>query len=180
MTGSPTSFEVVAERSAILIRARSNVGPIEFATTRIAGTIGAAIQGSTIDLTSGVACRLEIDVDSLRSGSSLYDAELHRRVDSRFFPLAVLELQGSERLAAADLFQVSGELTFHGVTRSLTGVVDLSIASGHKLVITGEQVVDIRDFDISSPTLLMLKIYPDVRVYLHLEAESDPEDPVRA
>jgi hypothetical protein len=39
------------------------------------------------------------------------------------------------------------------------------------LSITGEQVVDIRDFDITSPTVLMLRIYPDVVVKLYLEAE---------
>ena len=36
---------------------------------------------------------------------------------------------------------------------------------------TGEQVVDIRDFDIASPTVLMLRIYPDVVVKLYVEAE---------
>ena len=41
-------------------------------------------------------------------------------------------------------------------------------------VITGEQVLDIRDFAIPSPTVLMLRIYPDVRVRLQVEAE--PED----
>ena len=39
------------------------------------------------------------------------------------------------------------------------------------LSITGEQVIDIRDFDITSPTVLMLRIYPDVVVKLYLEAE---------
>ena len=38
---------------------------------------------------------------------------------------------------------------------------------------TGEEVVDIRDFGIASPTVLMLRIYPDVRVRLHVEAEPE-------
>ena len=40
-----------------------------------------------------------------------------------------------------------------------------------RLVVTGDHVFDIRDFDIVSPTVLMLRIYPDVRVRLHVEAE---------
>ena len=40
-----------------------------------------------------------------------------------------------------------------------------------RLSVTGEQVVDIRDFDIISPSVLMLRIYPDVVVKLYLEAE---------
>jgi hypothetical protein len=38
---------------------------------------------------------------------------------------------------------------------------------------------DIRDFDIASPTVLMLRIYPDVLVQLQVEAEPmDPAGPV--
>jgi hypothetical protein len=36
--------------------------------------------------------------------------------------------------------------------------------------VTGEQVFDVRDFDMSLPTMPLLKIYPDVRVHLHVEA----------
>jgi hypothetical protein len=39
------------------------------------------------------------------------------------------------------------------------------------LVVRGEQVVDIRDFGVVSPTVLMLRIYPDVVVGLQVEAE---------
>jgi hypothetical protein len=43
--------------------------------------------------------------------------------------------------------------------------------SESRLLITGEQAFDIRDFAVPSPTVLMLRIYPDVRVQLHAEAE---------
>jgi hypothetical protein len=46
--------------------------------------------------------------------------------------------------------------------------------ANRRLVITGEQVLDMRDLAIPSPTVLMLRIYPDVRVRLQVEAE--PED----
>ena len=58
------------------------------------------------------------------------------------------------------------------MSRRLQGTVE--IASGlddGRLVVTGDQALDIRDFDIASPTVLMLRIYPDVRVRLHIEAE---------
>ena len=64
-----------------------------------------------------------------------------------------------------------GELTFHGVTRPAEGTVSVEALSDRRLVITGEQVFDIRDFAIPSPTMLMLRIFPDVRVRLHAEAE---------
>ena len=45
------------------------------------------------------------------------------------------------------------------------------------LSVRGEHGFDIRDFDISSPTVLMFRIYPDVMVKLQLEAdlEDSPE-----
>jgi hypothetical protein len=66
---------------------------------------------------------------------------------------------------------LAGELTFHGITRSAEGTVSVDALSNERLVVTGEQVFDIRDFAIPSPTMLMLRIFPDVRVRLHAEAE---------
>ena len=42
-------------------------------------------------------------------------------------------------------------------------------------LIRGEQVVDIRDFGLVSPTVLMLRIYPDVVVGLQVEAELEEQ-----
>ena len=43
--------------------------------------------------------RLEIDVAGLRSGNSLYDAELLRRIDARRFPTAVGRARATARRA---------------------------------------------------------------------------------
>ena len=55
------------------------------------------------------------------------------------------------------------------------GTVSVELAPNDRLVVTGEQVFDIRDFDVPSPTVLMLRIYPDVRVHLHVEANLEEE-----
>jgi hypothetical protein len=59
------------------------------------------------------------------------------------------------------------------VTRPAEGTVSVEELSDSRLVITGEQVFDIRDFALPSPTVLMLRIYPDARVRLHAEAERE-------
>ena len=70
---------------------------------------------------------------------------------------------------------LQGELTFHGISRLVEGTVRVESVSDDRVVISGEQVFDIRDFAVSSPTMLMLRIFPDVRVRLHAEAErSEP------
>ncbi len=74
-------------------------------------------------------------------------------------------------MADGGRYRLAGELDFHGVTRRVEGAVDLAAATDRRLVATGEQVFDIRDYAVPSPTVLMLRIYPDVRVHLHVEAE---------
>ncbi len=63
-----------------------------------------------------------------------------------------------------------GELTFHGISRVAEGTVSVEAVSDDRIAITGEQVFDIRDFAVPSPTMLMLRFFPDVRVRLQVEA----------
>ena len=163
-------FQVVPERSAVLIEARSTVGPITFGATGVVGTIEAHVRDGVVEPHPGPAAHLEIDVASLRSGNGLYDAELLRRIDARRHPLVTLDLHDCAAVGGADHYRLSGEATFHGVTRPLEGTVAVASDGRDTLVVTGEQVFDIRDFDIASPTVLMLRIYPDVLVQLHVEA----------
>jgi len=114
---------------------------------------------------------LTIDVTAFNSGNKLYDAELLRRIDARRFPTASVELRKCAPSGVGSRYRLAGELTFHGVTRPAEGTVQVEAISDRRLIITGEQVFDIRDFAVPSPTVLMLRIYPDVRVHLHAEAE---------
>ncbi len=66
-------------------------------------------------------------------------------------------------------------MTFHGVSRPLDGTVSVMMPSDRSLMVRGEQVVDIRDFGVVSPTVLMLRIYPDVVAGLQIEAEIEDQ-----
>jgi hypothetical protein len=172
-TGAPQRFAVMPDRSVILVEVRSSVGPLSFGAIGIIGSITAAIDDGLIDQVSQPTAHLEIGVDALHCGNRLYDAELHRRIDVRRFPRACLELRQTTAIGSDRRYRLAGEVTLHGVTRSAQGTVHATVNADHTLVITGEQVFDIRDFAIASPTVLMLRIYPDVRVRLHVEAELD-------
>lgn len=175
MGGQRTRFGVNPDRSAVLIEARSNVGPIVFGSTSIDGYIEAAIDegagGDEVLTDPAPAARVTIGLDSLRSGNGLYDAELLRRVDARQYPSTVLELQDAIRIEGSDRYEVTGTLTFHGVSRALAGTVRVTMPDGKTVRIDGEHAFDIREFDIAAPNVLMLRIYPDVRVQLQLEAQ---------
>lgn len=167
-----TSFRVVPDRSTLIIQARSNVGGINWEATGIEGTIDAEVGDDGIDVAAPAHARLEVAVDKLQSGNALYDAELRQRIDARRFPTTVVELSKLDPVTGAR-YRATGDLNFHGITREVMGTVAVEVEGGQRLVIEGEQVFDIRDFDVPSPKILMLKILPDVRVHLLLLAERE-------
>jgi DNA-binding PadR family transcriptional regulator len=171
---APREFRLVPDRSVVLIEVRSTVGPLSFGAIGVRGTIRAAVQDGRVDSDGGVSGRITIEVLGLRSGNGLYDAELLRRIDARRFPTATVELLNCTPSGLDARYHLEGAVTFHGVTRPVRGTVGVGSIADRRLVVTGEQVLDIRDFAIPSPTVLMLRIYPDVRVRLQVEAE--PED----
>jgi DNA-binding PadR family transcriptional regulator len=164
-------FVLDPERSAVLIDARSTVGPICFGTTGVHGSLYAAMGDAGVSTEIPPTGWLTIDMTRLRSGNKLYDAELHRRINSRRFPSAKVELKECTPSAPGWRYRLRGELTFHGITRRTEGTVRIESASDDRIVISGEQAFDIRDFALPSPTMLMLRIFPDVRVRLYAEAE---------
>lgn len=163
-----TRFAVQPERSVVTIEARSSVGPIQWEAAGAEGWVDAELIDGAIDTSVPPKARLELAVRKLQSGNTLYDAELMRRIDARRFPTTVVELTQAARVA--DRYQIAGDVTFHGVTRPVRGSVVAHVEPSGELRVTGEQSFDIRDFRIPSPTILMLKIFPDVRVRLRLEA----------
>ena len=166
-----TSFRIDPDRAALVLVARSNAGPITFGATGIEGSISAAVSDGEVATTVPPVARLEVPVQRLTCGNGLYDAELLRRVDARLFPRAVVELRDASPVGATGRFHVEGVLTFHGVTRSMAGTVAVSFPEPGRMVIEGEQVLDMRHFEITPPAVAMLRIYPEVRVQLHVEAD---------
>ena len=113
---------------------------------------------------------IDIDVNQLQSGNALYDAELRRRIDARRFPIATVELREASTVGAGPRYRLSGDVTFHGVRKQLGGTVDMTLRDPSTIVVTGEQMFDVRDFEITLPAVLQLRIYPDVRIHLRIEA----------
>ena len=163
-------FRLVPDRSVVLIEVRSTVGPISFGALGVTGTIVADLLDGGLRPGTQPSAHIEIRVEGLRSGNGVYDAELLRRIGARRFPVATIDLRSCIPGGSGNHYRLTGDLTFHGVTRPAQGSVTVEVQDSEQLIVTGEQVFDIRDFDIPSPTVLMLRIYPDVRVRLHVEA----------
>lgn len=185
--GHPDRFEVKADRSSLTVEARSNVGPIAFSATSLDGWIDVELQDGLVAKDTMPAARLEVRVSELTSGNAIYDAELLRRVDARRYPVVTVELRSLHHLGEGNCYRVDGDVTLHGITQRVGGVIT---ATAHErlrrsfkrpeqldrsMIVAGAQVFDISGFDMAVPTMPLFKIYPDVRLRLHLEADQTTE-----
>jgi hypothetical protein len=168
-TSARIGYAVQPELSAVLILARSNVGPIELASTAITGMAEASLRDGALDHDQPPSAAINIPVSSLSSGNIRYDREIHRRLDAQRYPTISAELESAQASGSTGL-AVGGSLTIHGMTVNMSGNFDIETLDEYKLRVVGEQTIDIRDFSISLPTTLMLRIYPEVVVQFRLEA----------
>ncbi|HUC05244.1 MAG TPA: YceI family protein [Acidimicrobiales bacterium] len=164
---SPARFAFDRERSYVKIGARSNLHPITTETRGLSGWIEVAVSPEgTLDLDVEVRGRLELSTDRLSSGNRLYDRELHRRIDSRRYP--TIEGQIVRVAPSGGAYLVRGDLSFHGHTRTFEHEMQIRVREDLAIEMTGEYVFDIRQFDMKPPSMLMLKVYPEVSVRVEL------------
>ena len=164
-------YTLIAERSAVLLSVGTSLGPISFGALGLEGFIEAAVLDGEIDPTVPPTAHVELQVARLTSGNSAYDGELRRQIDARRFPTAYVDLHHAAPLdPASRTFRVTGEITLRGVTEPAEGVVVAELPEPGALVVSGEETLNISDFGIPPPSLFMIKIDPDVKLQLHVEA----------
>ncbi|HEV3113660.1 MAG TPA: YceI family protein [Candidatus Binataceae bacterium] len=156
-------FKIIPERSRIWAEARSSLHPIKAESAGVTGYIEIELNGGAPDLKVAPQGRIDVDVESLKTGNVLYDHELPRQLDTRKFPRIRGEILEVTELDAKR-YKVRGNLSLHGVTKTVEGEVTLSVLDDGTFEVEGEKVFDIRDFGLTPPRILMLKVYPDVTV----------------
>jgi len=163
---------LIAERSAVLLKVGTSLGPVSFGANGLDGFIEAAVDGDRIEVDAAPpAAHLELDVIRLTSGNSIYDTELRRQIDARRFPRAYVDLHRARAVDRdSSTFHVSGEITLRGVTVPADGVVVAALPEQELMVVSGEETLNICDFGIPPPSLFMIKIDPEVKLRLYLEA----------
>jgi polyisoprenoid-binding protein YceI len=166
-------YTIVAARSTVWIEARSSVHPIHGEATGLTGHLRLDVKDGRLDLSAPTELHVELPVELLRSGNPLYDREMHRRIEARRYPAITGTARHVVALGPVDRYGVRGDVSFHGVSRTVEGEVQLDAPDEATVIITGERVFDIREFDLEPPRLLMLKVYPDVRVRVRVIAERD-------
>lgn len=163
---------LIPERSAVLVNVSTSLGPVTFGANGVEGFITAAVHDDRIDAEVTPSAHLELLVNRLTSGNSAYDGELHRQIDGRRFPTAYVDLHAVKRVDPAK-FYVHGEVTLRGVTVPAEGMVAVDLPEPGLMVVTGDESLNISDFGIPPPSLFMIKIDPEVKLRLYLEARAE-------
>ncbi len=165
-------FRISPERSELWAEARSTLHPVHIHTAGLEGVVEAEAGDGTTPPRLGMPTHVEVETQRLRSGNGLVDGELQRRLDARKFPRIRAEL----RSIAADgpgTSRLTGELTLHGVTRTMDVEVTIRRLDPRTLQIEGARAIDMRDFGLPPPSFLMFRMQPEVQVRARLVAERE-------
>jgi polyisoprenoid-binding protein YceI len=166
-------FVISPGRSELWAEARSTLHPVRLHTAGLEGIVEAEPGEGTDAPRLGTPTHVEVETQRLRSGNALVDGELQRRLDTRKFPRVRGELTRSAPGSRAGTYRLTGELTLHGVTRTLEVEVTVRQVDPRTLEIEGGRSIDMRDFGLPPPSFLMFKMQPEVQVRARLVAERD-------
>jgi hypothetical protein len=147
--------------------------PITAETRALVGTIDGELDENGVprfELEHGA--RLQLAVETMKSGHRLQDMEMQRRLDVRRYPQIEVVVDRAGQADRPGRYRASVKVTAHGRTRSFDEDFSMRV-EGRRLVIEGEHTFDMRDFDVNPPNFLTLKVHPEVRVRARIVAEQD-------
>ena len=160
-------------RSCVWVSGRSRLHPINTETRGITGWFETATHDDgSLNLDLPVAGELELAVERLTSGNQLYDHELRRRIDARRFPTIAGRVSAIAAGGPHPHYVVTGDISFHGKTRTFEHDMHIEVHE-EGVSLTGDYVFDIREFGMKPPSMLMIRVYPEISVRVELHGDRD-------
>jgi polyisoprenoid-binding protein YceI len=164
-------FRISPQQSELWAEARSSLHPVTVHTTGLEGVVEAELVDGRSALS--MPTHVEVEAQRLRSGNGLVDGELQRRLDVRKFPRIRAEVTRVAPGSKPGTSRLTGELTFHGISRTLDVEVTVRQVDERTLEIEGARAIDMRDFGLPPPSFLMFKMQPEVQVKAKLVAQRE-------
>lgn len=151
---------------------------------KFTGTLSNASGQLTVDPNEPAKAKgsVKVDVATIKTGIDLRDEHTRNEswLDAAKFPTAefvITKVSGVEKLKAGEAVEatVSGKFTLHGVTKDVTtkAKVRWTPADGGKgesLRIVGSFTIKLKDHNVSIPSIVALKVSPDIVVNVDLRA----------
>lgn len=165
-----TRYAVSPTETALTVDARTTLHAVRATASGLSGYVAAAWNAEGgLTLEPAPVMHVEFPIDQVRSGNSLQDREMRKLVDANRFPKVAADLRSLELLSAPNRYKANGEITLVGRSRTYGGDFTI-VRDGESVIVDGELGVDIRDFGLKPPSLLMLKVDPSLRIRLRLVA----------
>ncbi|MCB1248114.1 MAG: YceI family protein [Acidimicrobiales bacterium] len=171
-------YELDPTTSRATVHATSSVHPIT-SSAAVTGWVELTLApDGSVDLDQPVDGWICVALAEMRSGNPLVDREAERRLQVRKHPTMEGRLV-SLAPAAPDgghehHYDGEGELTFRGQTAPLTGGLSVDV-DGDELTLTGDTTLDVTDYGVQPPSLLVIKVHSLVRIELRATARAGGE-----
>ena len=155
-------FTIQSDRSHLKVRARSTLHPIH-GTGPLKGHVDAVIADGKFDLGEPPTGTVQLEIADIRGEDEHFDEEMKRRLDADRYPSIVGVITGAEQKSGG-IYYLTGDLTFHGQTQTVSGDIKVRFRGDRYMQAEGVLQLDIRDFGIKPPKVLMLKVHPEIEV----------------
>ncbi|MEA2638290.1 MAG: hypothetical protein QOE18_1347 [Chloroflexota bacterium] len=164
-------FRVNSSQSSVKVGLRINLHPSHIEANALTGVIECEVddQGRP-RLDQPYSAELSLPVDAIKSGNSIQDREMRRRFDVGRYPTITARVTKGEALEGEGRYRAVAQLSMHGQSREISGEIQLRV-DGTTMTIDGQQVINVKDFGIDPPRLIILKVEPEVDLRVHIVAE---------
>ncbi len=161
------TFRIDTQRSVVTIDAKSNVHPIHQESRGLTGLVEADVRDGQL-VGAPTAMEVSLAADGLDADNALETRELKRRLEVQKYPT----ISGRATQVAADgrTLHVTGDVTFRGATRQVSGDVTVTVPDDDTLQLEGAATFDIRDWGMDPPRILLFKVQPDVAISIRVVA----------
>ena len=167
---SATRYVVSPGESSVTVDARSTLHSVRATGSGLTGYVVAAWNpDGTLGATPPPAMHVELPMDQIRSGNAIQDRQMQKLVDVSRFPKVAADLRSLELVSPPYGYTATGEITFVGRGRTYQGEITLT-GDAESVTVQGEVTIDIRDFGLQPPSLLILKVDPVLTIRLRLVA----------
>ena len=104
-------------------------------------------------------------VKDFKSGNSSLDSNSFRVLDALRIPNIVF--RSLEIIDSLNVINVSGTISFHGIEKDLNVLLDKSTENDN-ITLTGKFTINLSDFNVERPSLLLQKINNEIEVQIIL------------
>jgi polyisoprenoid-binding protein YceI len=164
-------FRVNTAQTTVGVGLRINLHPSHINANALSGTIECEVdEKGQPRLDQPYSAELTLPVEAIKSGNGIQDREMRRRFDVGRYPTITARVSHGEALEGAGHYRAVAQLTMHGQTREISGEIQLTV-DGTTMTIEGQQVINVKDFGIDPPRLIILKVEPDVDLQVHIVAD---------